>query len=232
MDAALYAPAPQRRSNQKGRPRKKGKRLPTLRAVAANPKTVWTRQVMRYGYGEIKHTIEFASGTAVWFHRGQPPLPIRGVIVRDLLGTFKTQALLGTDLNVTPLQIIEWFSGYLRIRQRGQREVTQHKVREHLGVETQRPWSDLVIWRTTPALFGWFSLVTVLAHRLAQRGKGLARPTVWYAKPPPTFRDALAAVRLELWRHPTFQMSKNNKQIAKLPSAIFKPFAQALGYVS
>lgn len=226
MDAALYDPAPLRLPNQKGRPRKKGKRLPTLLAVAANPATAWTTQVMRHWYGEIKRTIEFTSGTAVWFHNGQPPLPIRWVIVRDPLGRFKTQALLCTDLHATPLQIIEWFI------QRWQMEVTHREVREHLGVETQRQWSDLAIVRTTPALFGLFSLITVLANRLAQRGKMLTRETAWYAKSRPTFSDALAAVRFELWRQPTFQMSKNNKDIAKLPKVIFKRFAQALCYAS
>lgn len=226
MDAALYEPASPRPLKAKGRPRKKGKRLPTLLAVATDPATVWTTQVMRHWYGEVKRTIEFTSQTAVWYHSGQPPLPIRWVIVRDPVGKFKTQALLCTDLNATPLQIIEWFI------QRWQMEVTQREVREHLGVETQRQWSDLAILRTTPTLFGLFSLVTVLAHRLAQRGKVLARETAWYAKPRPTFSDALAAVRLELWRQPSFQMSKNNKDIAKLPNAIFKRFAQALCYAS
>ncbi|MCC7165542.1 MAG: transposase [Anaerolineae bacterium] len=226
MDAALYEPAPPRAPKAKGRPRKKGKRLPTLVAVAADAATVWTTHVMRHWYGEVKRSIEFTSGTAVWFHSGQPPLPIRWVIVRDPLGRFKTQALLCTDLQATPLQIIAWFI------QRWQMEVTQREVREHLGVETQRQWSDLAILRTTPALFGLFSLVTVLAHRLAQRGKVLVRETAWYAKPRPTFSDALAAVRLELWRQPTFHMSKNNKDIAKLPKPIFKRFAQALCYAS
>ncbi len=222
LDAALYAPAPTRQPHQMGRPRKKGQRLPTLLTVAAHPKTVWTTQVMRHWYGKVKRAIEFTSDSAVWYHSGQPPLPLRWVIVRDPLGRFKTQALLCTDLNVSPLQIIEWFI------QRWQMEVTQPEVREHLGVEPQRQWSDLAILRTTPALLGLFSLVTVLAHPLAQRGKVLVRETAWYAKPRPTFSDARAAVRLQLWRQPTFQMSRNNRDIAKLPNAIFKRFAQAL----
>lgn len=226
MDAALYAPAAPRKPKQMGRTRKKGKRLPTLLAVAADPKTVWTTHVMRHWYGEVKRTIEFTSHTAIWFHSGKPPLPIRWVIVRDPSGRFKTQALLCTDLNATPLHIVQWFI------QRWQMEVTQREVREHLGVETQRQWSDLAILRTTPALFGLFSVITVLAHRLAQRGKVLARETAWYTKPRPTFSDALAAVRLQLWRQPTFQMSKNNKDIAELPNAIFKRFAQGLCYAS
>ncbi|MGB8644119.1 MAG: hypothetical protein WCF84_02700 [Anaerolineae bacterium] len=226
MDAALYEPAPPHPPGQKGRPRKKGKRLPTLQTVAADAATVWTAHSMRYWYGEAKRAIEITSGTAVWYHSGMPALPLRWVIVRDPLGRFKTQALLCTDLQATPVQIVEWFI------QRWQVEVTHREVREHLGVETQRQWSDLAILRTTPALFGLFALITVLAQRLAQRGKVLTRQTAWYAKPRPTFSDALSAVRMELWRLPHFQMSKNNQHIAKLPKAIFKRFAQALCYTT
>jgi len=224
LDAALYEPAPPRQSGQLGRSRKKGTRLPTLAEVAADQQTRWQRQCVRYWYGEIQRPIELTSGTAVWFHGGHPAVPIRWVLVRDPLGKFKTQALLCTDVHATPGQIVEWFV------QRWQLEVTHREVREHLGVETQRQWSDRAIARTTPALFGLFSVVTLLAHRLAQRGKVLTRQTAWYTKPRPTFSDALAAVRYELWRGPTFHMSKANQDIAKLPATILKRFAFALCY--
>lgn len=228
MDAALYAPAPPRAPGQKGRPRKKGMRLPTLLAVAADSTTVWIDYIVGCWYGEAKRPIQITSGTAVWFHNGLPPVPIRWVIVRDPLGRFKTQALLSTDLNVSPVQIVEWFI------QRWQLEVTHREVREHLGVETQRQWSDLAIARTTPALFGLFSLVTVFAHHLALAdGRAVfARRAAWYAKPLPTFSDALAAVRHVLWRHPTFHTSHLNRHIAKLPKAVFSRFADALCYSS
>ena len=215
-------PAPPRTPHQKGRSRKKGKRLPTLLAVAADPHTVWERRVMPYWYGERRRPVEITSGTAVWFHGGLPPLPIRWVIVRDPKHEFKTQALLCTDLSVLPKQIVAWFV------QRWQLEVTHREVREHLGVETQRQWSDQVIARTTPLLYGLFSFITVLAHQLAQKGKVLTRRTAWYPKPLPTFSDALAAVRLALWRQPSFQISKRNRDIANIPKAVFKHFAQAL----
>ena len=224
MDAALYEPALPRQAGQLGRTRKKGARLPTLEQVAANPQTRWQRQLVPYWYGELKRTIELTSGTAVWFHSGHPVVPLRWVIVRDPLGKFKTQALLCTNPQATPQQIVDWFI------QRWQLEVTLRDVREHLGVETQRQWSALAIARTTPALLGLYSLVTVLAHRLAQRRKILTRRTAWYAKPRPTFSDALAAVRYELWRCPTFQTSQPNRDIAKLPSTVLKRFAFALCY--
>ena len=224
MDAALYEPALPRQPGQLGRTRKKGVRLPTLTQAVANPQTRWQRYSVRYWYGELKRTIEITSGTAVWFHAGHPAVPIRWVIVRDPLGKFKTQALLCTDLQTKPTQIVEWFV------QRWQLEVTYREVREHLGVETQRQWSALAIARTTPALFGLFSLVTLLAHRLAHRGKVLTRRTAWYHKPRPTFSDALAAVRFEFWCCPTFHTSKANRDIAKLPVAVLNRFAFALCY--
>ena len=224
MDAALYEPALPRQPGQQGRTRKKGARLPTLAQVAANPHTRWQRHTVRYWYGELKRSIEITSGTAVWFHSGHPAVPIHWVIVRDPLAKFKTQTLLCTDLQAQPQQIVEWFV------QRWQLEVTFRDVREHLGVETQRQWSALAITRTTPALLGLYSLITVLAHRLAQRGKVLTRRTAWYRKPRPTFSDALASVRYELWCCPTFHTSQANREITKLPATVLKRFAFALCY--
>jgi len=121
-------------------------------------------------------TIEIVSDTAVWYHSGMVPVPIRWVLIRDPKGKFKPQALLCTDLNVKPVQIIEWFV------LRWQLEVTFEEVRAHLGVRDQRQWSDWAIARTTPALLGLFSLVTLLAHRSRQRGKLPVRQAAWYTK--------------------------------------------------
>jgi hypothetical protein len=105
--------------------------------------------------------------------QGKPAVPIRWVIIRDPLHKFKTQALLCTDLSATPLQIVEWFI------QRWQTEVAHRNVREHLGVETQRQWSDNAIARTTPVLLGLYSLITLLAHTLARHRKVIARTAAW-----------------------------------------------------
>jgi hypothetical protein len=226
MDAALYAPAPERQPGTKGRPRKRGPRVPKLTEVITDPQTVWRRQVVACWYGERDRAIELTSGTAIWSNSGQPVVPIRWVIVRDPLGRFKTQALLCADPTVEPKQIVAWFI------QRWPLEVTHREVREHLGVETQRQWSEPAIARTTPALFGLFSLVTVLAHTLARRRKMLARQTAWYAKAQPTCCDALAAVRHEFWRLPAFHVSRFNRLIAKLPRAIFNRFAAVLCYTT
>ncbi len=210
LDAALYEPAPKRKPGTPGRPRKKGERLPTLAQVAANPKTRWQRAMIRNWYGERRRPIEFVSQTAVWFHGGLPALPMRWVLIRDPKGKFKTQALLCTDVKADPVQIIKWFV------LRWQTEVTYHEVREHLGVETQRQWSDLAILRTTPVLLGLFSLVTLLAHQHTRRRKLPIRQTAWYHKTQPTFSDALALVRQQIWQQECFQMTKVHTDSSKL----------------
>jgi hypothetical protein len=59
---------------------------------------------------------------------------------------------------------------------RWQLEVTFQEVRRHLGFETQRQWSDLAIRRTTPALLGLFSLITLFAHqRMTQSTEAVRR---------------------------------------------------------
>jgi len=109
LDAALYEPAPPRVPGQIGRPRQKGKRLPTLAARATDLATVWQAITVADWYGKGERTVALASETAIWYHTGLPPVPIRWVLIRDSQGKFATQALLCTDLTATPQQIIAWF---------------------------------------------------------------------------------------------------------------------------
>ena len=155
LDTALYEPAPLRKPGQIGRPRLKGKRLPKPSAVLEAADTLWQSAIFQNGYGNGERQLEFCTNTAVWYRSGKPPVPIRWVLVRDPKGQFPPQAFLCTNLAATPTEILNWF------RQRWQVEVTFEELRAHLGVETQRQWSELAILRTTPALFGLFSLVTL-----------------------------------------------------------------------
>jgi len=224
LDAALYAPAPKRKPGTRGRSRKKGARLPTLQQVAENKRTHWQRVTIRDWYGTGRRVVEIVSETAVWFHSGQPPLPIRWVLIRDPKGKFKTQALLSTDLNIAPKQILQWFI------LRWQLEVTFHEVREHLGVETQRQWSDLSILRTTPALLALFSVVTLLAHQHTRRHRLPIRQAAWYDKKIPTFSDALALVRWQLWQHLCFPQVTPPTDSSKLSPAMQNRLLSALCY--
>ena len=122
-----------------GRPRLVGSRLPSLQQVLTHRRTVWQLCKVQNWYSEGQRRIEITSATAVWYHTGLPPVPIRWVQVRDPKGKFETRALLCTQLDQDPRQILQWYLW------RWQVEVSFQEVRAHLGGETQRQWSDLAI---------------------------------------------------------------------------------------
>jgi hypothetical protein len=225
LDAALYDPAPPRENGKRGAPRKKGARQPTLAQRLIDPATVWKRHTLRW-YGGTTRQVDLASDTAVWYHSGKKVVPLRWVLIRDPLGRFAPQALLSTDQMVAAPQIIEWFV------QRWQLEVTFEEARAHLGVETQRQWSDLAIVRTTPALLGLFSLITLLAHQLLQ-GQALAvRQAAWYQKALPTFSDTLALVRQQLWPVSISWLSGVKDDVVIIPKARFDRLTDPLAYAA
>jgi hypothetical protein len=225
LDAALYEPAPP--YSGRGRPRKKGKRLPPLATVLANPTTAWQTLSLTWYNGQQRQ-MDIASGTAVWFHNGKPPVPIRWVLIRDPQAKYEPVALLCTDPQQSPLNIAVWFV------QRWQVEVTFEETRRHLGVETQRQWSDKAIARTTPLLLGLFSWVTLVAHSLySQQPLPVVRQAAWYIKPLPTFSDALALVRQHLWAaYPTFRISKEAPDMVKIPRPLFDTLVSTLCYAA
>ena len=85
-------------------------------------------------------------------------------------------------------------------------------------METQRQWSDLAILRTTPALFGLFSLVTLWATQIAAERGILPDCVCWYPKHYATFSDALASVRSELWASAAFGPSPAGREMQKIPA--------------
>lgn len=226
LDAALYTPAPLRRPGQTGRPRLKGERLPTLAKRLSDPTTIWQSVTLTW-YGGKKRRVEVASATAIWYHTGKPPVTVRWVLLRDPEGVFDPQALLSTDPDVEPLPIVEWFILRWRL------EVTFQEVRLHLGVETQRQWSDLAITRTTPILFGLFSVVTLAAHALYKEEDFSPYSTAWYCKQLPTFSDALAALRERLWRcSGVFARSSSDPRDKEIPTPLLDRLVDTLCYAA
>jgi hypothetical protein len=224
LDAALYDPPPPRQPRTTGRPRLKGKRRPTLEAVLADERTQWTTLLVEQWYGEGPREVEVATDTAVWYHTGKPPVAIRWVLIRDPQKRFKPQALLSTHLDHTPEQMLPWFV------RRWTMEVTFEEARAHLGMETQRQWNARAIARTTPALLGLYSIVTLTAHLLSEKGTTCVRSTAWYRKTRPTFADALALVRRQLWDHLHFSMSHQETDMINIPRALFERFIDAVCY--
>ncbi len=163
--------------------------------------------------------MEVATGIAVWSHPGRPVVPLRWLLVRDPTGTFKPQAFLCTDRDACPADILSWFV------RRWTLEVTFAEVRRHLGVETQRQWSDKAIARTTPVLLGLYALVALWADDLHRSQTLVVRSASWYRKTSVTFSDALAAVRRQFWADLAFSMSSSSADDAKRPRQIYDRLA-------
>jgi DDE superfamily endonuclease len=226
LDAALYDPPPPRAPGTQGRPRLKGKRRPTLEAVLTAERTQWSTVIVAQWYGEGPREVEIATDTAVWYHTGKPPVAIRWVLIRDPHERFKPQALLSTDLEHTPEQMLTWFV------RRWTMEVTFEEARAHLGMETQRQWNDRAIARTTPALLSLYAIITLTAHLLIEKGATCVRSTAWYRKTRPTFSDAMALVRRHLWDHLHFSMSQQETDMIKIPRVLLERFTEALCYAA
>lgn len=227
LDAALYEPAPPREPRQNGRPRLKGSRLPNLAEVLEDPRTKWTAITINGWYGGGDRSVEIVCRTAVWYSTGLPAVPLRWVLIRDPAGEFKSQALLCTDLSADPGRIISWFA------RRWQMETTFQEVRQRLGFETQRHWAEKAIRRTAPALLALFSVVALFAHQQKARMPQAARRAAWYEKERPTFSDALAVVRKELWaREATFYGSVSEEEMVKVPREFMERLTDALCYAA
>jgi hypothetical protein len=155
-------------------------------------------------------------------------LPLRWVLVRDRAKRkpFVPQAFFATDQDVTAQQIVEWF--VLRWNE----EVTFEDVRAHLGVETQRQWSDLAIARTTPALLGMFSLITLLGYRLTVARPMPVRTAAWYTKPTATFSDVIALVRRELWTTMKYTNSARKSGYVPIPNEVLHGLIDTFCYAA
>jgi hypothetical protein len=225
LDARLFDPPAPRRPGTVGRPRVIGRRQPTLAERLANPATRWRRLLVTGWYGRGERRVEIVSGTALWHHPGRL-VPIRYVLVRDVAGELKPQAFLSTDLDADPIDILR---GFVR---RWSIEVTFAEVRRHLGVETQRQWSDPAIARTTPALLGLFSLVALWADDLYAKAAPTPRAASWYPKLLPTFSDTIAVVRRELWTTGILQTSTSSPDFLKMPSTSLNSLINAACYAA
>jgi len=201
MDVRLFGEAPPK-TGKAGRPAKKGERQVMLGERLKSKDEKWTKAVVP-GWNRADGKpmeVEYLTGTAIWSGQGGS-LPVRWVLSRVVGEKRQPSAFLCTGANRDAEQILGWYAMRWAV------EVTFQEARRHLGVETQRQWSDLAIRRATPCLFGFFSLVVLWASNLTDTidpgtGKKTEIPVLasaWYRKREPTFSDCLAAVRRGIW---------------------------------
>jgi hypothetical protein len=226
LDAERWAPAPERLCGQQGRPRVKGARRPSPQQRRDDAQTVWTPRTVAGWYGGGNRDVEVSSEPSLWYKSGHQPVLIRWVLVRDPQGKLAPQAFLSTDPDHTPVPVLTWFVRRWRL------EVTLEEARAHLGLETQRQWSELAIARPTPVLVGLFSLVTLLADGLLKDQAQSVRTAAWYTKARPTFADAIAVLRRYLWSGGHFSTSTQSSEVVQIPRSFLERFTDAVCYAA
>jgi len=205
LNARLFHLPPRKWPESKPGPKPPvGKRLLRMEKRLTDKRIKWTRGIFSEWYGKRNKEMLITSGVAIWHKSNKIMVQVKWVLVKDPEGKLEPVLLACTDTELAAEKIVSFFVRRWRV------EVTFAEVRRHLGVESQRQWSDLAIERSTPCLMGLMSIVCLMANTL-QPFEIQPNTTAWYRKTAVTFSDVLCAVRIEIWRK------------AKLSTSLFKP---------
>jgi hypothetical protein len=221
FDAALYHPPGPQPPGKRGRKPKKGPRQRRLTEWVRRSDTPREQVEVDWYGGQCKPMLAF-SRTGLWHRRGRDPVAIRYVLARDPEGERPDAAYFCTDERFGSGEVLRY------VVQRWSMEVTFEEARAHLGLESQRQWSDRAILRTTPVLLGLFSVVTLAALQYHEAGLLSAEQTAWYAKEEPTFSDCLRLVRRRLWRARISGASEGEADVIELPRSLVEAIIQGL----
>lgn len=153
-------------------------------------------------------------------------MPIRWGLIRAPDGRFAPPALLTTNQQLAPAQVLTY------VIRRWHMETTVEDSRAHLGLETQRQWSDTATARTTPVLLALYALVTLSAAQLLGTNPMPVRTAAWYRQEAATVSDTMALVRRGLWSQNHLSMSPTEADVVKIPRSLFERFTDALCYAA
>jgi len=188
MNAALFGPVQTPAIRRRGRPRKRGCRLPTPAAMFQDPNLKWS-EIRAFCYGkEIRLMVH--QFTALWYHSaGHEAVSI--VLCHDSSGHHADTVFFDTDIQAKPQQIIE------RYRARWSIEVTNRETKQLLGAAEPQCRREQSVMRAPLFAYWSYSFVVLWFVRQFSTTKNLvADPAPWYRqKRNYTFSDMLAAAR-------------------------------------
>ncbi len=203
FNARLYELPPKEYPKSKRGPKPPvGKRLLNMTKRLTDKRIKWTKVIFSDWYGHTSKEMMITSGVAIWRKSNKTLVKIKWVLIKDPEEILEPVLLGCTDFDLEDEKVVSYFVRRWRV------EVTFAEVRRHLGVETQRQWSDLAIERSTPCLMALFSIVCLLANSMNQQDSIVPNATAWYKKRQVTFSDVLAAVRIKILSKTKFSTSK------------------------
>lgn len=213
--ARLYELPPKQYPKSKRGPKPPvGKRLLRMDKRLTDPNTKWRKVIFSEWYGHKNKEMMMTSGVAIWRHNNTVLVKIKWVLLKDPKGILEPVLLGCTDFDLADQKVVTFFVRRWRV------EVTFAEVRRHLGVETQRQWSDLAIERSTPCLMALFSIICLLANQMNNIQPIQPNATAWYRKKHVTFSDVLAAVRINILRKTKFSISNGKALVQSYPDKI------------
>jgi len=215
LNARLYElPPKQYPKNRRGPKPPVGKRLLSMDKRLNDKRIKWKKVIFSEWYGQTTKEMLITSGVAIWRKSNKELVKIKWVLVKDPQGNLEPVLLGCTEFDLEDKKVVSFFVRRWRV------EVTFAEVRRHLGVETQRQWSDLAIERSTPCLMALFSLVCLLAKQLNEKQTIIPNAAAWYKKRRITFSDILAEVRLEIFSKTKLFKSTEKSLVNSYPEKI------------
>lgn len=174
----------------------------------------WTKVIFSHWYGKRSKEMLITSGVAIWHKSNEIMVRVKWVLIKDPEEKLEPVLLACTHTELSAHNIVSFFVRRWRV------EVTFAEVRRHLGVESQRQWSDLAIERSTPCLMALMSIVCLMANQLHHNFQIQPKATAWYRKTDITFSDVLSAVRIEIWRKAELSISPFKPHIGNYSAKI------------
>ena len=208
LNARLYDLPPKvYPKNKRGPKPPVGKKLMSMEKRLTDKRIKWKQVTFSEWYGNKQKQMLITSGVAIWRKNNTMLVKVKWVLIKDPDGKLDPVLLACSDFEISAENMVRFFVRRWRV------EVTFAEVRRHLGVETQRQWSDLAIERTTPCLMALFSIVCLFGNHLNDCQIIQPNHTAWYKKKGVTFSDVLAAVRVEIFQKTKLLISHENSLV-------------------
>jgi hypothetical protein len=208
-DAALFAPPTPKKTRKPGRPRKKGKRLPSPKDLApANPKNWRMLKLNLYGKNVRRQVFQ---SQALWYEVS-PNRPINIVIVRDPQNRCADEFFFSTDLTLSAAEILHIYTGRWPI------EVVFRESKQYLGIQDSQARKQQAVLRTTPFCL-WLNSLIKVWFILENKNKKIVAPNhdPWYlSKTTVSFQDMLNALRRTFWSNLFSNTSTSDDNFEKL----------------
>ena len=235
MDAALYAEPGE--YNGKGRPRIRGKRLPSPAKLAASraKSSPWKSLTLLLYGKRVKLLVK--TRECLW-NKISKKGPVRVFVTRDPKGRFEDRAYLCTDPSISAE---EFFTAYMK---RWTIEAVFRNAKQSMGIgDPQNGWwrgakpakkragpnakgdrGKQAVERTLPLFLIAYgiTLLWYLRHGKPQEDVALAMAEApWYAhKRRPSFQDMLAALRQQLWALAPLSRGRSQGTRSESPSGL------------